>query len=129
MAVARQVSFFSIGTNDLTQYTLAVDRGNKAIEHLYNSFHPAVLRSIKRVIDAGHAAGIEVGMCGEFASDARAARLLLGMGLDEFSMAAGDIPMVKELIRNSNYQEEVAFAEKVLKMAKTAEIEEAIDQR
>jgi phosphotransferase system enzyme I (PtsI) len=97
--MAKEVDFFSIGTNDLTQYTLAVDRGNEAISKLYESFHPAVLRSIKMVIDASHTAGIPTGMCGEFASDERAVLLLLAMGLDEFSMSASSIPIVKNIIR------------------------------
>lgn len=97
--LARKVDFFSIGTNDLTQYITAVDRGNKRVAHLYDSKNPAVLRAIKQVIAAGHAAGIKVGMCGEFASDESAVPLLLGMGLDEFSMSAGRINWVKAQIR------------------------------
>ncbi|NLG03961.1 MAG: phosphoenolpyruvate--protein phosphotransferase, partial [Clostridia bacterium] len=103
--LAKKADFFSIGTNDLTQYITAVDRGNKRIAHLYNSFHPAVLRAIKMVINAGHAAGIPVGMCGEFASDENATKLLLGMGLDEFSMSASCINRVKALIREMNFKE------------------------
>ena len=100
---AQMVDFFSIGTNDLTQYMLCVDRGNKKLASMYNSFHPAVLNSIQTVINAAHKYNVKCGMCGEFASDARAAKLLLGMGLDEFSMSAGEVPNVKYLIRNSNY--------------------------
>ncbi|MDD3368226.1 MAG: phosphoenolpyruvate--protein phosphotransferase [Lachnospiraceae bacterium] len=103
--LAKKVDFFSIGTNDLTQYITAVDRGNKKISYLYDSFNPAVLRAIKMVINAGHAAGIPVGMCGEFASDEKAAKLLLGMGLDEFSMSASCMNRVKALIREMNYKE------------------------
>ena len=119
---AKEVDFFSIGTNDLTQYVLAVDRGNKKINHLYNSFHPAVLRAIKEVIDAGHRAGIEVGMCGEFASDDKAAKVLLGMGLDEFSMASGSTPKIKQLVRESNYSDLAAKVEQVLKLATAEEV-------
>jgi phosphotransferase system enzyme I (PtsI) len=86
--LAKEVDFFSIGTNDLTQYTLAVDRGNELISHLYNPMSPSVLALIKQVIDASHAAGKWTGMCGELAGDERATLLLLGMGLDEFSMSA-----------------------------------------
>ncbi|MGP1946270.1 MAG: putative PEP-binding protein, partial [Arsenophonus sp. ER-LPS3-MAG3] len=82
--LAKEVDFFSIGTNDLTQYTLAVDRGNNLISHLYNPMSPSVLKLIKQVIDASHAEGKWTGMCGELAADKRATILLLGMGLDEF---------------------------------------------
>lgn len=108
---AKEVDFFSIGTNDLTQYMLAVDRGNKKVASLYNSFHPAVLKSIKKVIEAGHANGIKVGMCGEFASDEQAVKLLLGMGLDEFSMSAASIPLIKDLIRSYSYQDAKQYAD------------------
>lgn len=100
---AREADFFSIGTNDLTQYLLAVDRGNKKISEMYNSFHPAVLRAIAHIIHAGHRSNITVGMCGEFASDERATELLLGMGLDEFSMSSGEAAKIKYGIRNMSY--------------------------
>ena len=100
---AREADFFSIGTNDLTQYLLAVDRGNKKISEMYNSFHPAVLRAIAHIIHAGHRSNITVGMCGEFASDERATELLLGMGLDEFSMSSGEASKIKYGIRNMSY--------------------------
>ncbi|PWJ50528.1 phosphoenolpyruvate--protein phosphotransferase [Faecalicatena contorta] len=108
---AKEVDFFSIGTNDLTQYMLAVDRGNKKVAPLYNSFHPAVIKSIQKVIEAGHANGIKVGMCGEFASDEQAVKLLLGMGLDEFSMSAASIPLIKDLIRSYSYQDAKQYAD------------------
>ncbi len=85
--LAKEVSFFSIGTNDLTPIPLAVDRGNEMISHLYNPLSPAVLTVIKQVIDASHAEGKWTGMCGGLAGDERATLLLLGMGLDEFSMS------------------------------------------
>lgn len=119
---AKHVDFFSIGTNDLTQYLLAVDRGNKKIAAMYNSFHPAVLQAINRIICAGHEQGIPVGMCGEFASDERAARLLLGMGLDEFSVSAGEVANIKNIIRNSNYEESKHLAEKVQNLYSIDEI-------
>lgn len=93
--LAKEVDFFSIGTNDLTQYTLAVDRGNELISHLYNPMQPSVLSLIKQVIDASHAEGKWTGMCGELAGDERATLLLLGMGLDEFSMSAISVPRIK----------------------------------
>ncbi len=93
---AKEVDFFSIGTNDLTQYLLAVDRGNKKIADLYSYFHPAVVSAIKQIIDAGHEEGIKVGMCGEMAGDLKAVSMLLEMGLDEFSMSASSIDYVRE---------------------------------
>lgn len=119
---AEEADFFSIGTNDLTQYMLAVDRGNKKIAGMYNSFHPSVLHSIKQVIEAGHDKHIKVGMCGEFASDERAVKLLLGLGLDEFSMSSVEIPNVKNIIRNTSYDEAVELADKVLGQSTLAEI-------
>lgn len=95
---AKEADFFSIGTNDLTQYLLAVDRGNKKIADRYDYFNPAVLRAIGHIIAAGHKEGIKVGMCGEMAGDLRAVPQLLAMGLDEFSMSAGSIDYVREQI-------------------------------
>jgi phosphotransferase system enzyme I (PtsI) len=124
---AREVDFFSIGTNDLTQYLLAVDRGNKKISSQYNSFHPAVLRSIQRVITAGHNHNIKVGMCGEFASDERAVKLLLGMGLDEFSMSASEIINVKYIIRNTSYAKAQVLAEKACEAQTVKEVYEVLN--
>ncbi len=112
--LAKEVDFFSIGTNDLTQYTLAVDRGNDRISHLYNPMSPSVLGLIKQVIDASHAEGKWTGMCGELAGDERATLLLLGMGLDEFSMSAISIPRIKKIIRNTNFGDAKALAEQAL---------------
>jgi phosphotransferase system enzyme I (PtsI) len=112
--LAKEVDFFSIGTNDLTQYTLAVDRGNDLISHLYNPMTPSVLGLIKQVIDASHAEGKWTGMCGELAGDERATLLLLGMGLDEFSMSAISIPRIKKIIRNTNFEDAKALAEQAL---------------
>ncbi len=95
---AEEVDFFSIGTNDLTQYLLAVDRGNKKIAKMYNYFHPAVVKAIKHIITAAHQAGIIVGMCGEMAGDTKATQLLLDMGLDEFSMSASSVDYVRATI-------------------------------
>ena len=126
--LAKEVSFFSIGTNDLTQYTLAVDRGNELISHLYNPLSPAVLTVIKQVIDASHAEGKWTGMCGELAGDERATLLLLGMGLDEFSMSAISIPRVKKVIRNANFADVKAMAEYALTLPTAAEIEEHVEK-
>ncbi|CUX97354.1 phosphoenolpyruvate-protein phosphotransferase PtsI [Candidatus Hoaglandella endobia] len=112
--LAKEVDFFSIGTNDLTQYTLAVDRGNELISHLYNPLSPAVLKLIKQVIDAAHAAGKWAGMCGELAGDERATLLLLGMGLDEFSMSSISIPRIKKIIRNTNFSDAKTLVEEAL---------------
>ncbi|WON75761.1 phosphoenolpyruvate-protein phosphotransferase PtsI [Serratia sp. UGAL515B_01] len=112
--LAKEVDFFSIGTNDLTQYTLAVDRGNELISHLYNPMSPSVLSLIKQVIDASHSQGKWTGMCGELAGDERATLLLLGMGLDEFSMSAISIPRIKKIIRNTNFEDVKALAVQAL---------------
>ena len=95
---AKEADFFSIGTNDLTQYMLAVDRGNKKIASRYDSFHPAVLKAIQTIIDAGHKYNRKVGMCGELAGDVNAVPKLLEMGLDEFSMSAGNVDLVRSVI-------------------------------
>ncbi|MDF2590170.1 MAG: phosphoenolpyruvate-protein phosphotransferase PtsI, partial [Anaerocolumna sp.] len=119
---AKEVDFFSIGTNDLTQYMLAVDRGNKKIANMYNSFHPAVLKSIKHIIKAGHNNNIKVGMCGEFACDERAIPVLLGLGLDEFSMSAMEIANVKHNIRNLSYESTKFLADKICNYSTIDEI-------
>lgn len=119
---AQRVDFFSIGTNDLTQYLLVVDRGNKNISGLYDSFHPTVLRAISYVINCAHVHGIKVGMCGEFASDEKASLILLGMGLDEFSMSAGSIKDVKYRLRNASYEEAKELAAQAVKKATAEEV-------
>ena len=123
----KEVEFFSIGTNDLTQYTLAVDRGNELISDLYNPMTPSVLSLVKNVIDASHAAGKWTAMCGELSGDANATLLLLGMGLDEFSMSAISIPAIKKIIRSTNYEDVKELAAKALSVATAAEIQTLID--
>ena len=120
--LAKEVDFFSIGTNDLIQYTLAADRMNERISHLYDPLHPAVLRLIKHVVDVSHKAGIWTGMCGEMAGDAVAAPILLGLGLDELSMSAVSIPHVKKVIRSMNYKDAVKLAEDALNLKEPDEI-------
>jgi phosphotransferase system enzyme I (PtsI) len=126
--LAKEADFFSIGTNDLTQYTLAVDRGNEMISRLYNPLSPAVLNLIKQVIDASHAEGKWTGMCGELAGDERATVLLLGMGLDEYSMSAMSIPRVKQLVRSTSYAVAKDLADRALASATAAEVEAIVDE-
>lgn len=123
----QEVDFFSIGTNDLTQYTLAVDRGNEKISQMYQPLHPAVLRLIKHVIDASHVARKWTGMCGELAGDEKAVLLILGLGLDEFSMSAATIPRIKKILRSSSYEESRKIAEKALSMGTAEEIAEYLN--
>jgi len=118
----KEVDFFSIGTNDLTQYTLAVDRGNDLISHLYNPISPSVLKLIKKVIDISHKNGKWTGMCGELAGDERITALLLGMGLDEFSMSSTSIPNIKETIRKISFSKAQNLAKKILTLPTTKEI-------
>lgn len=125
--LAKEVDFFSIGTNDLTQYTLAVDRGNELISHLYNPMSPSVLALIKRVIDASHAEGKWTGMCGELAGDERATLLLLGMGLDEFSMSAISVPRIKKIIRNANFKDAQEMAKVALAQPTAEDVLKQID--
>ena len=122
--LAKYVDFFSIGTNDLCQYTLAVDRMNEAIGSLYQPLHPGVLRLIKHVIDASHEQGKFTGMCGELASDPVATMILLGLGLDEFSMTASSIPLIKNILRSVSKTECEEVANKVLTMDTAEEITE-----
>ncbi len=122
-ALAKECDFFSIGTNDLIQYTTAVDRGNERVSHLYTPFHPSVLRLIRMTIEAAHRAGIFCGMCGEAASDTRLIPLLLGMGLDEFSMSAGALLAARRLIRSLSYEECKTIVEPALSLPTAAEVQ------
>ncbi|MBC9131800.1 phosphoenolpyruvate-protein phosphotransferase PtsI [Frischella sp. Ac48] len=126
--LAKEVDFLSIGTNDLTQYTLAVDRGNELISHLYNPLSPSVLNLIKNVIDASHQEGKWTGMCGELGGDERATVLLLGMGLDEFSMGSISIPKIKKIIRNTHFSEAKKLADEVLQKATAKEISDLLEK-
>jgi phosphotransferase system enzyme I (PtsI) len=121
-AIAKEVDFFSIGTNDLCQYTLAVDRMNERISYLYQPLHPAVLRLIRQVIDGAHRHGKFAGMCGELAGDPTAAIILLGLGLDEFSMSSSSMPRIKQIVRGVSYQEAQAAAATALAMETAEEI-------
>ena len=120
--LAREVDFFSIGTNDLIQYALAIDRVNEHVAYLYEPLHPAILRMVKSIVDAGHKANIRVGMCGEMAGDPVYSLILLGFGLDELSMNAFAIPRVKKVLRNITLDGAARISEKVLSLATAEDI-------
>lgn len=123
---AKEVDFFSIGTNDLIQYTVAVDRMNDKIAPLYDPYHPAILRLIKTVIDNGHKEGIWVGMCGEVAGNPELIPLLLGMGLDEFSMSPASILEARKIIGSLDYQLTKKMTKEVLQMGSSVDIRKYI---
>ncbi|MBC2398484.1 phosphoenolpyruvate--protein phosphotransferase [Clostridium tetanomorphum] len=123
-ALAKEVDFFSIGTNDLIQYTIAVDRMNEKVSYLYDFFNPAVLRLIKTVIDNGHKEGKYVGMCGEMAGNINLIPLLLGMGLDEFSMSASSVLKARSKIRSLKYEDCKTLVPKVMELGTSHEIRE-----
>jgi phosphotransferase system enzyme I (PtsI) len=113
--LAAECDFFSIGTNDLIQYTLAMDRGNSRVSYLYRPLHPAILRSIKLTVEAAHRAGIPAGLCGEMGSETRLAEVLLGLGLDEISLHGAALPKIKQVIRWTNYTEAKGLVDELLK--------------
>ncbi|PNV63712.1 phosphoenolpyruvate--protein phosphotransferase [Clostridium sp. chh4-2] len=121
---AKEVDFFSIGTNDLTQYTMSVDRGNDKVSYLYSTFNPAVLRSIKHVISCAREAGIMVGMCGEAAGDPMMIPLLLAFGLNEFSMSASSVLRARKMISGYSMEELKAVADKAMSFVTAKEVEE-----
>jgi phosphotransferase system enzyme I (PtsI) len=123
---AKKADFFSIGTNDLTQYLLAVDRGNRKVASLYDSLHPAVIRSVKAIIDAGHSEGIRVGMCGELAGNELAVPLLFGMGLDEFSMSPSQAPEAKYILRSLQARDAEELAKQALEADSLSGVLEAL---
>lgn len=127
--IVREVDFLSIGTNDLIQYLLAVDRGNRKVAGLYEPLHPAVLSALMHVIEAAKKAGKRVGMCGEMAGDPLCALLLLGMGLEEFSMGSLFIPVIKKIVRSVTYQSAKASAQIVLQMDTVGEIKRFLFQQ
>lgn len=124
---AKECDFFSIGTNDLIQYTIAVERGNEKVADLYSHYNPAVIRLIKSAIDGAHKNGILCGMCGEAAGDAKFIPLLVGLGLDEFSMNANKILKARKLIIDLNFEECKELANKVLKLESTEEVKRILD--
>jgi len=127
--LARETGFFSIGTNDLIQYSLAIDRVNEHVSYLYEPLHPAILRMVRRVVEAGHDAGIPVSMCGEMAGEPFYSYALLGLGLDELSMNAAAIPRVKRILRKSVAYEAKEFAGSLLLHATAAEIGRALRKK
>jgi phosphotransferase system enzyme I (PtsI) len=125
--LAEKADFFSIGTNDLVQYSLAVDRGNEKVSYLGEAFHPAILRFLKKTIDAAHERGIKAAMCGELAGNPEAACLLLGFGLDEFSMAASSIPRIKDIIRSCSLKACKSLATDALRARSIEEVRALLD--
>jgi phosphotransferase system enzyme I (PtsI) len=124
--MARIASFFSIGTNDLTQYTLAMDRDNQQLAQLYEPLSPAILRSIRHTVDAGHAAGRWVGVCGEMAGDPRVAVLLVGLGVDELSVSCYDLPRVKAAIRSVTLERARELAQRALAVSSASAVRELL---
>ncbi|MCM3289410.1 phosphoenolpyruvate--protein phosphotransferase [Paenibacillus sp. MER 180] len=127
--LAKEVDFFSIGTNDLVQYTLAVDRMNEQIAHMYDPFHPAVLRLIRYTVQAAKQAGIMVGVCGEMAGDPRAVPIWLALGVNKLSMSSRSIPRVKAAVRRSTVEQCKRIADSVFESGTKEEIEMVIEQR
>ncbi|MEL7372087.1 MAG: putative PEP-binding protein, partial [Myxococcota bacterium] len=127
--LAKECDFLALGTNDLIQYALATDRSNRDVAYLYRPCHPAVLRILSRVIEAGQAQGIEVSICGEMAADPFHIPILLGLGLRKLSMTASAIPIVKRMLRRLELSACEAFVREALSMSTAAEIEEALTAR
>jgi phosphotransferase system enzyme I (PtsI) len=121
--LAQEVNFFSVGTNDLIQYALAVDRINEHVSYLYEPLHPAIQRIIRGVVQSAHQVGIPVAICGEMAADPAYSLILLGLGLDEFSMNPISIPKVKKVLRMSRFEETQALVEEVFQLKTASEIE------
>ncbi|MFW6151486.1 MAG: putative PEP-binding protein, partial [Verrucomicrobiota bacterium] len=121
-SIARHVDFFSLGTNDLVQYTIAVDRANESVSYLYEPAHPGVLKLIEATVRAGHDNNIWVGLCGEMAADPVLALLLVGLDIDEFSVAPASTPLVKDAIRSVSYARATELAAEALKCQTGAEV-------
>ena len=126
--LAREVDFFSVGTNDLIQYALAIDRINEQVAYLYEPLHPAVLRMLRNVVSAAHNEGIWVSMCGEMAGDPRYGLVLVGLGFDELSMTPASIPMMKRIVRSVTYGQAAELTQKLFGCATAQEVEEALLQ-
>jgi phosphotransferase system enzyme I (PtsI) len=126
--LAREVDFFSVGTNDLIQYALAIDRVNEQVAYLYEPLHPAVLRMLRTIVNAAHDEGIWVSMCGEMAGDPVYSLLLVGLGFDELSMNPGSIPLVKRIIRSITYNQAADLAQRLFGCATAQEVEQVLRQ-
>ena len=126
--LAQECDFASIGTNDLIQYTLAVDRGNEAIAEIYEPLHPAVLRAIRTVVDAGHRAGIPVGICGEMAGESLYAVLLVGMGVEEFSVSPYLVPEIKTIVRATTYPDARELADRCMSLSTPSEVRTVVTE-
>ena len=124
--LAKEVDFFSIGTNDLIQYTFAADRMNEKVSYLYQPYHPAILNLVKMVIDAAHKEGKWAGMCGEMAGEPTAIPLLLGLGLDEFSMSPSSILQARSQIRGLKKQDMEKLAAQALNLKNSEEVYELV---
>jgi phosphotransferase system enzyme I (PtsI) len=126
--LADLVDFFSIGTNDLVQYTLAIDRGNRHVAHLYNPMHPAVIRLIRHVVDAGRHKGKKTYMCGEMAADPLHLPILMGLGIEELSMAPQSIPKIKNLIRKIRASDVEKLTATILQQASVEDMQKIITE-
>ena len=126
--LAREVDFFSIGTNDLIQYLLAVDRGNEYISNLFLEFHPAVIRALKKITDSAHRNNIKISVCGEMASNPLATAVLVGMGIDELSVSPSIFPEIKQLIRKISYGEAKELCDEILKFSNEKEIKALVTE-
>lgn len=124
--IAKEVDFFSIGTNDLIQYSFAMDRGNRHVAHLYRPMHPAIIRMLKRVCDVAADAGIKVVLCGEMAGEPIHTPLLMGLGVDEMSVNPQSIPVIKRMVRDLKLQDTRQFVKAVLNATTTTEITEMV---
>ncbi|MBT6629099.1 MAG: phosphoenolpyruvate--protein phosphotransferase, partial [Gemmatimonadetes bacterium] len=126
---AQNVDFFSLGTNDLVQYTLAVDRGTARVANLYDPLHPAVLHLIKQVADSAQAADIPAGICGEMASDPEAAVILIGLGILQLSVSPMAIPELKEVIRAIRLDDAVELAAQALTLTSGSQVRQIVQER
>jgi phosphotransferase system enzyme I (PtsI) len=127
--LAREVDFFSVGTNDLIQYTLAIDRSNEQLSYLYQPLHPAVLRSLRRIVQSAHSAGIQACLCGEMAGDPLYLPVLLGLGFDELSMGVGSLLRVKQVLRRCSRERAARIAEGCFGFTTAADVETYLHQQ
>ena len=126
--IDNEVDFFSVGTNDLIQYILAVDRGNELVSDMYCEFHPAVIRALKQIADAARSHKIPVSICGEMASNPLSTIILIGLGFNELSVVPSAFPQIKQIIRSAKFLEAEEFAKKILTLSTIDEIKEETDK-